>query len=104
LAWRAGRDWTVVIVEASRATIQKRSAASSLAIGRYQRETFAGKAAHALDAERIAVLKDFVQDIMRQFDIPGVGLSLIDGGKVVFQGGLVRDAQHDYAFVEAASP
>jgi CubicO group peptidase (beta-lactamase class C family) len=93
LAWRAGRDWTVVIVEASRATLQKRSAAFSLTIGSlrpkgFQREKFAGKAAHPLDAERIAVLKDFVQDIMRQFDIPGVGLSLIDGGKVVFEGGL----------------
>ena len=49
---------------------------------------FAGKAAHPLDAGRIALLKDFVQDVMRQFDIPGVGLSLIDGGKVVFEGGL----------------
>ncbi len=93
LAWRAGRDWTVVIVEASRATLQKRNAAFSLAIGSlrpkgYQREMFAGKAAHPLDAGRIALLKDFVQDVMRQFDIPGVGLSLIDGGKVVFEGGL----------------
>ena len=34
------------------------------------------------------MLKDFVRDVMQQFGIPGVGLSLIDGGKVVFQGGL----------------
>ena len=54
----------------------------------YQRETFAGRKAHPLDAERIALLKDFVQDVMRQFGIPGVGLSFIDGGKVVFEGGL----------------
>jgi hypothetical protein len=33
LAWRAGRDWTVVIVEASRSTFEKRNAAFSLTIG-----------------------------------------------------------------------
>jgi CubicO group peptidase (beta-lactamase class C family) len=93
LAWRAGRDWTVVIVEATRATFERRNAAFSLAIGSlrpkgYQREMFAERKAHPLDAERIAVLREFVQDVMQQFDIPGVGLSLIDGGKVVFQGGL----------------
>jgi CubicO group peptidase (beta-lactamase class C family) len=93
LAWRRGRNWTVVIVEASRATFQKRNAGFSLAIGSLrpqgqQRETFAARQAHTLDAERIALLKQFVQDIMQQFGIPGVGLSLIDGGKVVFEGGL----------------
>jgi CubicO group peptidase (beta-lactamase class C family) len=93
LAWRAGQAWTVVIVEASRSTFQKRNAAFSLTIGSlrpkgYQREMFAGKAAWPLDVERVTVLKDFVQDVMRQFGIPGVGLSLIDGGKVVFEGGL----------------
>jgi CubicO group peptidase (beta-lactamase class C family) len=93
LAWRAGQDWTVAIVEASRSTFDKRNAAFSLAIGSlrpkgYQREMFSGKKAHPLDAERIAVLKDFVQDVMQQLGIPGVGLSLIDGGKVVFEGGL----------------
>jgi CubicO group peptidase (beta-lactamase class C family) len=93
LAWRAGGDWLVVIVEATRSTFEKRNAAFSLAIGSlrpkaYQREVFAERKAHPLDAERIAQLKEFVQDVMRQFGIPGVGLSLIDGGKVVFQGGL----------------
>jgi CubicO group peptidase (beta-lactamase class C family) len=92
LAWRAGRDWTVVIVEAGRATFQRRGAAFSLAIESlrpkgYQRELFAGRKARPLDAERIALLTQFVQDVMQQLDIPGVGLSLIDGGKVVFQGG-----------------
>lgn len=93
LAWRAGPDWTVVIVEASRATFEKRNAAFSLTIGSlrpkgYQREMFAGRKVHPLDAGRIALLREFVQSVMQQFDIPGVGLSLIDDGKVVFQGGL----------------
>jgi CubicO group peptidase (beta-lactamase class C family) len=93
LAWRAGAGWTVVIVEASSATFQKRNAAFSLTIGSlrpkgYQREMFTGKRARPLDADRIGVLKDFALDVMKQFEIPGVGLSLIDGGKVVFEGGL----------------
>jgi CubicO group peptidase (beta-lactamase class C family) len=92
LAWRAGQAWTVVIVDATRATFQKRSAAFGLAIGSlrpkdYQREMFAGKPARPLDAERIALIKDFVQDVMQQFDVPGAALSLIEGGKVVFQQG-----------------
>ncbi len=93
LAWRAGGDWLVVIVEAALSTFEKRNAAFALAIGSlrpksYQREMFAGRKAHPLDADRIAVLKEFVQDVMRDFGIPGVGLSLIDGGRVAFQGGL----------------
>jgi CubicO group peptidase (beta-lactamase class C family) len=93
LAWRAGGDWAVVIVDAALSTFEKRNAALSLAVGSlrpkgYQREMFAGMRAYPLDDGRIAVLKAFVEDVMQQFGIPGVGLSLIDGGKVVFEGGL----------------
>lgn len=92
LTRRAGQDWVVVIVEASQATFEKRNAAFSLTIASlrpkgYQRETFTGKKAHPLDAGRIAVLGAFVQSLMQQYGIPGVGLSLIDNGKVVFAGG-----------------
>ena len=91
-AWRAGTAWTVTIVEATSATFEKRGAALSLMLTSlrpkgYEREMFAGKQARPLDAERIATLTDFVKDVMRQFEIPGVGLSLIDGGRVVFAGG-----------------
>jgi CubicO group peptidase (beta-lactamase class C family) len=93
LAWRAGGDWVVVIVDAALSTFEKRNAAFSLTIGSlrpkgYRRETFAGRKAHPLDAGRIAALTQFVKDVMGDFDIPGVGLSLIDGGEVVFEGGL----------------
>jgi CubicO group peptidase (beta-lactamase class C family) len=93
LAWRAARSWTVIIVEASSATFEKRNAGFSLVTGSlrpagYQRELFAGKQANPLDVERIARLKGFVRELMQQFHIPGVGLALIDQGKVVFAGGL----------------
>ena len=92
LAWRAAGHWTVTIVEASRATREKYAAGfnllqESLQPAGFQRETFAGKAAHPLDAERIGLIKDFVTEQMQRFSIPGVSLSLIDGGRVVFEGG-----------------
>jgi CubicO group peptidase (beta-lactamase class C family) len=48
---------------------------------------FAGKKARPLDAKRVALVTDFVHDLMQQSGIPGVGFSLIDGGRVVFEGG-----------------
>ena len=80
-------------MEASRSTFQKRNAGFSLIVGSlrakgYQREMFSGRKAHPLDADRIALATSFVRDVMQQFGIPGVGLGLIDGGKVVFEGGL----------------
>ena len=82
----------MTIVEASRATREKYAAGfgllqESLQPAGFQRETFAGKAAHPLDAERIGLIKDFVTDQMQRFSIPGAGLSLIEGGRIVFEGG-----------------
>src|SRR5262245_54399950 len=92
LACRAGQTWTVAIVEASDSTYEKRIAAFALTLGSlrakgYQREMFAGRKARPLDAQCLAQITDFVRDLMQQFGIPGVGLSLIDAGKVVFEGG-----------------
>src|SRR4029077_1148284 len=53
----------------------------------YKRESFAGRKAHPLDAERVATLTAFVESSMRQLGVPGVSIALIDQGKVVYQGG-----------------
>ena len=53
----------------------------------YQRESFAGKTAHALDAARIASLRDFVEDARQAFEVPGVAIGIVQGGKVVFADG-----------------
>ncbi len=91
-AWRAGSRWTVTIVEASDATAEKRSSQIGLVLGSlrppgYQRESFAGKKANALDAARVAAMLSFVERGMAELGVPGVGWSLIDGGRVVFEGG-----------------
>src|SRR5262249_13968737 len=53
----------------------------------YARESFAGRKAQPLDAMRIAQLKSFVETSMQELGIPGASIALVDGGKVVFEGG-----------------
>ncbi len=64
---RAGEVWTVIIYDMAQAVGEKRSAAVSLVFGRllpkgYARESFAGKKAHRLDAERLARLARLGRD------------------------------------------
>jgi CubicO group peptidase (beta-lactamase class C family) len=91
-ALRAGSAWTVLILDGSEPTVEKRSAPigliySSVRPKGYQRESFAGRSAAPLDAAHIQQLKDFVQASMQQLGIPGVSMALVDHGKVVFAGG-----------------
>ena len=92
IAYRAGTHWTVAILDGKEGTFEKRAAAVNLILqslrpAGYSRESFAGKAAHPLDAARIAALKSFVQTAMQQLGVPGSSIALIDRGKVVFEGG-----------------
>jgi CubicO group peptidase (beta-lactamase class C family) len=91
-ALRAGSAWTVLILDGSEPTVEKRGAPvglifESLRPKGYSRESFAGRKAHPLDKDRVEQLKNFVQSAMQQLGVPGVSLSLIEGGKVVFDGG-----------------
>jgi len=92
VALRHGKAWTVTIVEASQSTFGRRESQFELAIeslhpSGYVGESFAGKKALALDAERIKVIFDFVEDARKKLGVPGVAISLIDAGEVVFEGG-----------------
>jgi len=91
-ALRAGSAWTVLILEGTDPTVEKRSAAVDLVFEsvrpkNYKRESFAGRKAHPLDAEHIAQLTSFVENSMQQLGIPGASIALIDQGKIVYQGG-----------------
>jgi len=93
VAMRSGARWTVMIFDSSEATAEKRGAAvgligQSLRPAGYERETFAGRKAHPLDAARIEAIKSFVQTAMKDAGVPGVGVALIDNGKIVYEGGL----------------
>ncbi len=92
-AFRKGRDWTVLVAKGSESTFEKRLAAVSLVAGSlrapgYKRESFAGRAPHPLDSARIAELQMFLMDGMAKLRVPGVGIALIDHGKLVYEGGL----------------
>ena len=88
----ANGHWTVVIYDMTDAVGEKRGAQVALALGRllpkgYVRETFAGKTPHKLDPARVEELGKFVQTGMKELGIPGVGVGIVQDGKVVFAGG-----------------
>lgn len=92
IALRAGSTWTVVILDGTDPTVEKRGAPISLLFSSlrprgYKRESFAGRKAQPLDAARIAQMKAFVETSMKELGIPGASMALIDGGKVVYAGG-----------------
>jgi len=93
LAMRAGKQWIVIIADAFEPTWEKRLSQIGLVFQSarpkgYSKESFAGRKPHPLDAARLDVLKKFVEDGMKKLEVPGVGLAFIDGGKVVWEGGL----------------
>jgi len=92
IALRAGSTWTVVILDGTDPTVEKRGAPISLIFSSlrptgYKRESFAGRKAQPLDAARIAQMKAFVETSLKELGIPGASMTLIDGGKVVYAGG-----------------
>jgi CubicO group peptidase (beta-lactamase class C family) len=92
-ARRRGSAWTVVIMDGSEGTAEKRGAAIGQAITSlrplgYSRETFAGKVAHPLDPARVQALVEFVRQNAAVLRVPGVGLALYSGGQIVYEGGV----------------
>ncbi|WP_380878435.1 serine hydrolase domain-containing protein [Sphingomonas sp. DBB INV C78] len=93
IAYRAGTNWTVAIVDGAEATAEKRLAAiglvtQSLRPAGYSRESFAGRTAHSMDAARIEQLKAFVAQSMKDLGIPGASFSLTTREKTIYSTGL----------------
>ena len=92
-ALRADSAWTVVLIDATEPTLEKRASPFSLIIQSlrpkgYERENFAGRKALPLDRARIGQMMQFVDSSMKKLGIPGVGLAFIDHGQVVYEGGM----------------
>ena len=92
-ALRSKDQWTVLLVNGSISTFEKRGAAAGLVFASLQpaghvRESFAGRTANRLTPQRVAQLLAFVKTGMKELHVPGVGLALIDHGKLVYDGGL----------------
>ena len=89
---RANDVWTVTIYDMAQAVGEKRAAQVNTVFGKllpkgYQRESFAGRKAHALDAARVAELARFVGTAMQLTRVPGVSVGLYQDGRVVFADG-----------------
>ena len=89
-----GKDkaWTVVLMDVDQAIAEKRGAQISKLFQRlqpagYKRESFAGKTAHTLDASRLAKVSDFVEQMRKEFDVPGVAIGIVQDGKVIMSRG-----------------
>jgi CubicO group peptidase (beta-lactamase class C family) len=91
-ACKRGDAFTVVVWNFDRAVGEKRSGQSAAVFDHLQpsgfkRESFAGKKAQPLDAERVAKLKDFIEKARAELGIPGVAMGVYQEGKIVFEGG-----------------
>jgi CubicO group peptidase (beta-lactamase class C family) len=92
LVFYSGSNWTVVIEDVADPVAEKRGGQLALIFSRllpkgYSRESFAGKKANTLDPARIAELGRFVEQGQKVLRVPGVGLGVVQDGKVVFAGG-----------------
>jgi CubicO group peptidase (beta-lactamase class C family) len=92
IALRRGDLWTVLITDGTEPTFERREASIQLIIDSLRpkghvRESFAGKKANRLDADRIKQISDFVEASQRALGIPGVAMAILEGDKVVFEGG-----------------
>ena len=92
-ALRRGDAWTVMLIESGQAAFERRLGqfrviTQSLKPKGYAKESFAGKTAHPLNADRIKQITGMIDRARDVAGVPGVALSLVQGGKVVFQGGL----------------
>lgn len=90
---RAGKRWLVGLLQSSEATADKRGGplavvTDSMRPTGYRPESFAGRRAHAIDAATIAKMTNFLATGMKELKVPGAALSLIDGGKIVYEGGI----------------
>ncbi len=93
VARHAGDGWLVVIYDMAQDVAEKRLGQLRLVTGRllpkgYTRESFAGKQAHQLDSARTAELVKFVDGARGELGVPGVAFGIVQGGKVVYAGGV----------------
>lgn len=92
IALRNDDRWTVGVYDMSNATGEKRSSQVNKIFDRLLpkgevRESFAGRKAHPLDAARLQQLADFIEQMRKDFEVPGVAIGIVQDGKVVMSRG-----------------
>lgn len=92
-ARHSGTFWNVTLSVGKAALFDQRAIDvaiinSSLWAPGFERESLLGRKPHRLDADRIAKMKAFMADGMARLHIPGLAFALLDGGEIVFEGGM----------------
>ena len=89
---RVGEQWTVVLGSLDIGLMQRRMSQVNKVADRLtpkgaQRESFAGRTAHRLDADRLDALRGFIRESQEALGVPGVSIGLIQDGEVVMAEG-----------------
>ena len=92
VARRKGPTWYVTLVDGKAAGFDRRgaqlfTAIESLKVKGLEKESFAGKKAHPLDATRIAELDRFIEESRAALKVPGAAVAVVQDGKVVLARG-----------------
>jgi len=92
-------QWSVFLIDANLGTLGKRSAAvrkmyKSLTREGYQAEDLTGRTAKNITPDMLKEFLAFVENSAKALDVPGVGVGIIQNGKVVYSGGVgVKDKE-----------
>ncbi|MEO6226344.1 MAG: serine hydrolase domain-containing protein, partial [Thermomonas sp.] len=91
-AFRKGKRWTVLMVDVDQAIAEKRSSqfgkiGQRLQPAGYTHESFEGRTAHKLDAARLKQVSDFVEQMRKDYNVPGVAIGIVQDGKIVMDQG-----------------
>ena len=91
-AFRKGKAWTVMMVDVDQAIAEKRASqfgkiAQRMQPAGYTRESFAGRNAHKFDAARLQQVADFVEQMRKDYNVPGVVIGIVQNGKIVMSQG-----------------
>ncbi|MGZ3477404.1 MAG: serine hydrolase domain-containing protein, partial [Polyangiales bacterium] len=92
-AMRKDGKWAAVAIESGLATVEKRAAqlrkiSDTFLPAGAKRESFEGKKANPLDKPRIDAILASADKAREAAGIPGEGIALVQGGKIVYEGGL----------------
>lgn len=89
----AGERWYVQVLDGSNGAFDRRGAQLGAALNGLtppglDKESFAGRTAHKLDAARLAQYRAFLEQARVDARVPGVAVAIVEDGKVVFEEGL----------------
>ncbi|MEP1384728.1 MAG: serine hydrolase domain-containing protein [Paraglaciecola sp.] len=88
----ANNSWQVILLDGKVGTFVKRQAATwglieSANVKGYTPEDLSERQALSLTPEKVAELISFVESSANSLNIPGVGIALVENGKVIYEGG-----------------